>query len=183
MTTFVTILGWLCILFICISILCGAIGFAAMFVGKALERFEWAIAGKTRHEVGRSISASAHWFSESDDAWRALKILGDRLTRGMGAADPNEWREEWRRQRAAKAKQPADDPLAAVRWICSLCTTVNGINSETCVGCHKGSRPTAETTATARPPIKDDPQCPVCRGPDGGHYVGCMIAPGAPNAP
>jgi hypothetical protein len=103
LSTFITIVGWLCLTFICLSVLCGAVGFAAMFVGKALRRFEWAVADKTRHEVGRSIAASAHWFSESDETRKALKILGDRLTRGL-ATGPDEWREEWRKERATVAR-------------------------------------------------------------------------------
>lgn len=33
-----------------------------------------------------------------------------------------------------KTKQ-ADDPLAAVRWICQNCTTVNGNDDTACVAC------------------------------------------------
>lgn len=32
----------------------------------------------------------------------------------------------------------ADDPLAAVRWICPKCTTVNGIDDTACLGCGQG---------------------------------------------
>lgn len=58
------------------------------------------------------------------------------------ARDEGETPEEYRRRLAlfgihAPAPKVPDDPLAGVRWICSACTTVNGIDDERCLGCSK----------------------------------------------
>ena len=100
MSTFVTIVGWLCLVFICLGIASAVVYAAAVACSKALERFEWAIDAKTRHEVGRSIGASAWWFSECPDTSLALRILAERLMT-QGGADADQWREQWR-----KARQP-----------------------------------------------------------------------------
>ena len=56
---------------------------------------------------------------------------------GMESRDP--------RRASAETQATRDDPLAAVRWICPDCTTVNGIKDNTCLGCRKVSRaPTSE---------------------------------------
>lgn len=109
MSAFITIMGWLCFAFILLSILCGAVGLAGIGIGKVIERFERHTIATTRHELGRDIQSCAHWFSESDEAWIAVKVLGERLVNGL-ATDVAQWREEWRervkRARAARAVQP-----------------------------------------------------------------------------
>lgn len=104
--TFVTIMGWVCIALICLAALAVAVSFAATAVQKMLERFEWAIDSKTRHEVGRSIGASAHWFGESPDTYLAIRILAERLI-NQGGADAHQWREQWRQQIAARTTDKA----------------------------------------------------------------------------
>lgn len=48
--------------------------------------------------------------------------------------------------RLLRAEKTPVDPLAAVRWICPKCTTVNGIDDETCLGGSCGTkRPTEKT--------------------------------------
>lgn len=98
MSTFVTIMGWLCLALICFGIAATVVYAAATACSKALERFEWAIDAKTRHEVGRSIGASAWWFSECPDTSLALRILAERLM-NQGGADADQWREQWRKAR------------------------------------------------------------------------------------
>lgn len=100
MNILVSALGWMCLVALCIAAAALAIALAAHCYGKAMERFEWAVDAKTRHALGRSIAASAHWFSESQDTWLALKILGERII-NQGGADSDQWREEWRKARAA----------------------------------------------------------------------------------
>lgn len=95
MQTFITIVGWLTVVLICAAALAFAVALAADLCRRALERFEWAVGDKVRHELGRSIHASAHWFGECQDTALAIKMLGDRLIR-QGCADSNEWREAWR---------------------------------------------------------------------------------------
>lgn len=102
MNTFVTIFGWICLGAICVALCALVVVAAAESCHRALERFEWAIAAKTRHEVGRSIGASAWWFSECPDTSLALRILAERLI-NQGAADANDWRQQWR-----NARQPSD---------------------------------------------------------------------------
>ena len=96
MNTFANIVGWLCLLFFCIALVAGVLGLCASAVHRMLERFEWAVAEKTQHALGRSIASSAHWFGESRETALALQLLGDRLTRG-NAVDASQWREDWRR--------------------------------------------------------------------------------------
>lgn len=97
MDTFAFVVGWLCILFCCFCVAAAAIGACASACRRALERFEWAIAEKTEHALGRAIASSAHWFGESKQTALALEILADRLTRGH-AVDASQWREDWRRR-------------------------------------------------------------------------------------
>lgn len=52
-------------------------------------------------------------------------------TRGVGRPDATDI---WNRRVPV---EPREDPLADVRWICSHCTTVNGIDSVACLGCRK----------------------------------------------
>jgi hypothetical protein len=109
--TFVTIMGWLCVAFILGSILCGAVGLAGMGIGKVIERFERSTIATTRHDLGRDIQSCAHWFSESAEAWIAIKILGERLIQGY-ATDVDRWREEWRerlRKQAASSQGERND--------------------------------------------------------------------------
>lgn len=95
MNTFITIMGWLCLAFILLSVLCGAVGLAGIGIGKITERFEWAVAEKTRNEIGRAVLSSSHWFGESKETAQALQILGDRLVKGYGV-HADGWREDWR---------------------------------------------------------------------------------------
>lgn len=104
MNTFVTIVGWLCLLFICLGVLCGAVSIVAMLVAKALERFEWAIVAQTRRSVGRSLHSSSHWFGESPDAALVVKIIGSRLI-NSDSIDADSMREQWRKARPAQGEQ------------------------------------------------------------------------------
>jgi len=77
---------------------------------------------------------------------------------------------------SVKAK---DDPLAGVRWICSACTTVNGIDDEKCLGCRKpreekdsrhpktpSAQPASASTGDDATPSRPSPspvECPKCR--------------------
>jgi hypothetical protein len=99
-------MGWLCVALICIATAAFAIGLAADQCRRAMERFEWAIIAKARHELGRDIQSCAHWFSESDEAWIAIKVLGERLTQGY-ATDVDRWREEWRERLRSRATEKA----------------------------------------------------------------------------
>jgi hypothetical protein len=99
--TFVTIVGWMCLLLLSAAFAGLAVVIAATACRKALERFEWAIDAKTRHEVGRSIGASSHWFSENPDTSLALRILAERLM-NEGGADADQWREQWRKGRVRR---------------------------------------------------------------------------------
>lgn len=98
MTTFISIFGWICLALLCVAFAGLAVALAATACKKALERFEWAVDAKTRHEVGRSIGASAWWFSECPDTSLALRILAERLV-NQGGADADQWREQWRKAR------------------------------------------------------------------------------------
>jgi ribosomal protein L16/L10AE len=63
-----------------------------------MERFEWAVAAKTLTEAGRSLGASAWWFSECPDTSLAIRIIAERMKDGMGF-DSNQMREQWRKGR------------------------------------------------------------------------------------
>lgn len=93
-----TFVGWFCLAVLSLAVCAAACGWAGYMISKALERFEWAVDSKTRAEVGRSIGASAWWFSESPDTSLALRILAERLMT-QGDADANQWREQWRKAR------------------------------------------------------------------------------------
>ena len=109
MNTFITICGWLCVLAVVIAVAGFAVALAADRYRRVQERFEWAIISKARNELGRDIQSSSHWFSESDEAWIAVKVLGERLTQGL-ATDVSEWREEWRRRLRAAVGKEASRP-------------------------------------------------------------------------
>ena len=96
MNAFTTICGWIFILLVGISLTALVVGMMADVCRTVLERFERAVIARTRHDLGIDIQSCAHWFSESPETWVAIKILGDRLTRGY-ATDVNRWREEWRK--------------------------------------------------------------------------------------
>lgn len=104
MNTFITIMGWLCIASICVAIAGGMVAAAASAIELALARFERAIESRVRQELGRDIQSCSHWFSESAETWVAIKVLGERMTKGY-ATDVDRWRDEWReRLRAAPGK-------------------------------------------------------------------------------
>jgi hypothetical protein len=104
MDNVVTFFGWFCLAVLSLAACAAACGAAAYWVSKAMERFEWAIDIKTRHEVGRSIGASAWWFSESPDTSLALRILSEKLINN-GCADADQWRQQWREAKTANAQQ------------------------------------------------------------------------------
>jgi hypothetical protein len=121
METFITVMGWLCLCFVLISILCGAVGLAGIGIGKVIERFERSTIATTRHELGRDIQSCAHWFSESTETWVAIKVLGERLTHGY-ATDVDRWREEWReRVRTHGCPQQGRHMTAMHRNACPIC--------------------------------------------------------------
>lgn len=99
MNTFITVCGWIFVLVAVVAVAAFAVALAADQYRRAQERFEWAVIAKARNELGRDIQSCSHWFSESDEAWIAVKVLGERLTNGL-ATDISEWREEWRRRLA-----------------------------------------------------------------------------------
>lgn len=98
MNTFVTAVGWFVIAVLSFAAACAAGSLLIWRFQKALERFEWAVDAKTRHEMGRSIGASAWWFSECPDTSLALRILAERLI-NEGGADADQWRTQWRQAR------------------------------------------------------------------------------------
>lgn len=61
-------------------------------------RIERAFAYRVRSEVGREISAIAHWFTQDTGAWKALQAVGESLnTRpDLRRLDGDEIRELWR---------------------------------------------------------------------------------------
>lgn len=121
MNTFITTIGWLCFAFILGSILCGAVGWAGVGIAKVIERIERSVIATTRHDLGRDIQSSAHWFSESDEASIAIRVLGERLTQGY-ATDVNRWREEWReRLRNPNCPQKGLHMTAMHRDACPAC--------------------------------------------------------------
>lgn len=109
MTTFITIMGWVTVAAVCIALAAFGVALAADQCRRALERFEWAVDAKTRHEVGRSIGASAWWFSENPDTSLALRILAERLI-NQGGADADQWREQWRKARQLPSTSTASQP-------------------------------------------------------------------------
>jgi hypothetical protein len=109
MINFPEVVGWTCIVVICLIALALAVALAAYLCGKALERFEFAIAMKARQDAGRSLDASAWWFSESPDTSLAIRIIGTRLARGE-SIDADTMREQWRK---AKTPQPPADGTKA----------------------------------------------------------------------
>lgn len=106
MNTAVTIFGWLCLVFVCAAIAGFAVALAADLVRRAMERFEYAIAEKTRAEIGRSLLSTRHWFSESKDVEVAIQVLAGRL-RDQYGIDADQWRAEWRRLRNQTEGKPA----------------------------------------------------------------------------
>lgn len=104
MNTFVTCVGWFVLAMLSIGIACGMVCAVIYLYDKAMERFEWSVASKTRLAIGRSIGSSAWWFSESPDTSLALRLLAERITDGTGI-DPIKWRAEWQKGRAAPASE------------------------------------------------------------------------------
>lgn len=107
MNAFITIMGWLCLALILVSVLCGAIWLAGIGLSRVIERFERHVTATTRHELGRDIASCAHWFSESDEAWIAIKVLGEHLTKGY-ATDVDRWRKEWHERLRAQGKNSVE---------------------------------------------------------------------------
>ena len=105
MSTFITICGWLAVILLCIAGAALAVSLAADLCRRALERFESAVVLKFRHALGQDLASCSHWFSESTEAWVAIKVLGERIRDGYGT-DVERWREEWRdrvkRERSVK---------------------------------------------------------------------------------
>lgn len=104
MNTFAAVCGWIVIVALAAVAVCLSASLMFALARKAFEKAYFAIDEKARHELGRSIHASAHWFGECQDTALAIKMLGDRLIR-QGSADANEWREAWRgaiKQREAR---------------------------------------------------------------------------------
>jgi hypothetical protein len=101
MTAFVTCVGWFVIAMLSLALAAGMICIALWLYEKAMERFEWSVAAKTLQEAGRSIGASAWWFSECPDTSLALRILAERMTNGLAVSDTSNWREQWQKGRRA----------------------------------------------------------------------------------
>lgn len=99
MTTFVTCIGWFVLAMLSVASASGMICLALYLYEKAMQRFEWAVAAKTLQETGRSIGASAWWFSECPDTSLALRLLAERMTNGLAISDTSNWREQWRKGR------------------------------------------------------------------------------------
>lgn len=109
MSTFVTAVGWFVIAMLCMALACGMVCLVLYCYDKAMQRFEWAVDAKTRHEVGRSIGASSWWFSECPDTSLALRILAERLM-NQGGADADQWREQWRKARKSPSTSTPERP-------------------------------------------------------------------------
>lgn len=105
MSSFILIVGWLCIACICVALAAAAISVAAYLCAKALERFEWAIAAKTTHSCGLQLAAAAYWFSESKEAYEVLRTLSERLVKGYGI-DESQWRDAWRKRLSTTTSGP-----------------------------------------------------------------------------
>jgi ribA/ribD-fused uncharacterized protein len=82
--------------------------------------------------------------------WMEIRAELHGSSQTKSAALPCVWRDGCRKPEACAAKGHCDaplakhgevygldDPLAAVRWICPKCTTVNGIDDATCLGCRQ----------------------------------------------
>lgn len=104
MNTFAQIMGWLCIAALGVTLAALAVIIAAEMCRKALERFEWAVADKTRAELARQVRVCAHWLSESPDARHALDALAEQIRDYSGCGDPGTVRERWRQLRKAASE-------------------------------------------------------------------------------
>lgn len=100
MNDIIAVFGWFCLATICFAVAGFAVALAADLCRRAMERYYWSIDTKTRQEVGRSLGASAYWFSECPDAALAIRIVAERLASG-GSTDADSMREQWRKGRAA----------------------------------------------------------------------------------
>lgn len=105
MSNFVTGVGWFVIAALALALACFAICCVLWLYEKAMERFESAVAAKTLASTGRSLGATAWWFSESPDTSLAIRIVAERMVDGRGF-DSNQMREQWRKGRAVSATEP-----------------------------------------------------------------------------
>lgn len=104
MNNFVTCVGWFTVAMLALALACFAVCCVLWLYEKAMERFAWSVDAKTRMDLGRAIGAASYWFSENPDTSLALRILGERLGKGL-SAEPNDWRDQWQKGR----KQPVSE--------------------------------------------------------------------------
>lgn len=104
MNTFVMIVGWLCVLAICIAAAAGLVALCAGACRRVFERYESAVVLKCRHALGLDLRSCAHWFSESNETYIAIQILGERIRDGYGT-DVSRWREEWHERLRSEGKE------------------------------------------------------------------------------
>lgn len=105
--TFATYVGWFVIAMLALAVAVGMICLALWLYEKAMQRFESAVAANTLSEAGRSLGATAWWFSEYPATSLAIRIVAERMTSGMGF-DANQMRAQWR-----KGAQPTSPSAGA----------------------------------------------------------------------
>lgn len=109
MNDFATFAGWFVFCMLSLVLACAAICAVIWLYQKAMERFEFAVAAKTLAEAGRSLGATAWWFSESPDTSLAIRIVAERMANGL-AFDSSQMRDQWRNSRASGQGKRGDAP-------------------------------------------------------------------------
>jgi hypothetical protein len=103
MSTFITIVGWLCVA-LALIIAAGVIVLMVITAGERLmDRIEARGETRARREIYERITATAYWFGEDPVTYSLLRTFADRVVRGT-EYDANGIREEWRESRRSTQK-------------------------------------------------------------------------------
>lgn len=89
--------GWFCIAMLCLGLAAGMAALAAWQIGKLCDRLKVIGAGKERRAIGWELISSAQWFSESEETYQAMKVVGEVVRDGCRVGDDST-RNEWRKR-------------------------------------------------------------------------------------
>lgn len=111
MDGFLMAVGIFCVVAISAALASAGVAWFIHELNQSLWRREQLRKASKCRELGAELKQDARWFSESAEAYLALKIVGEKMTEtGMVISDPPNTRELWReRCTAFKNGQKSDD--------------------------------------------------------------------------
>ena len=99
MTTFMSVLGWLCTLGLIVLLILIAGDLLFVLLHKLLRLYGDRIENETRQRVGAELGSDAWWFGESPDTSAAMRLYAQTLVTGMSPG-VSQLRDEWRKMRS-----------------------------------------------------------------------------------